>query len=300
MEQIEQPEHVGHDAVETQARKGQVGKAIKIIVLSALPVAAGYYFGLTCGQIGQAYEMIFSPSRDALYLAGQLLLAMGALAVASGIVAALFRPFWTCLIAFALSGAAMLIAWEISVGSGIAVFIYLAASLLYTHGVITELDNRVRFSVRPIAQSQMILLTALAVVACTSLYLGCAARIEQEGFSLPPSARDAVIRMAVTPIEREVEGRADLTPEEREEILAEVHAQMESQWLEPMEETLKHYEPFIPVGVAFMLFTPLVSIGSLLSRLPLLFLNGVFWLLTVLRVTRVVTETRQVERLTLD
>ncbi len=299
MEQVEQPEHTMSDVTGTQARTGKVGKAMKMIVFSALLIAAGYFFGLTCGQVGRAYEMLFSPSRDALYLVGQLLLAVGALAVTSGIVTVLFRPFWTCLVAFVLSGAAILVAWEISLGSGIAVLVYLVASLLYTRGVVAELNNRVRFSVRPVAQSQTILLMTLTAIACASLYLGYAAQIEREGYSLPPPARDAITRMVMMPIERRIEGQADLTREEKEEILAEVRAEMESQWLGPMEETLRHYESFIPIGIAVMLFISLVSIARLLSWLPTLILSVVFLLLAALRVTHVVTETREVERLTL-
>ncbi len=299
IEQREQPEPIVPGVAEAQAKKGQVGKAMKMIVFSALLMAAGYFFGLTCGQVGRAHGMLFSPSRDALYLAGQLMLAIGALAVTSGIVAVLFRPFWTCFVAFVLSGAAILVAWEVSLGSGITVLVYLVASLLYTRGVIVELNNRVRFSVRPVAESQKILLMTLAAVACASLYLGYASKIEREGFSLPPSAREAITQMIMTPIERRIEQQADLTPEEKEEILAEMHAQMESEWLEPMEETLRRYEPFVPIGIAVMLFMSLTSIVSLLSWVPTLVLGVVFPLLTAMRVTQVVTETREVEWLTL-
>ena len=299
MEKIEWPEHTVPAVAETQAQGWHAGKVMKMIVLSTLLIATGYFFGLTCGRVSRAYEMLFSPSRDVLYLVGQLLLAMGALTVASGIVAALFRPFWTCLVAFVLSGATILVAWEVSLGSGIAVLVYVAASLFYAYRVIVELNNRVRFSVGPVAQSQTILLTTLAAVACASLYLGCAAQIEREGFSLPPTARDAVTRMVMMPIERRIEGQAGLTQDEKERILAEVRVEMERQWLEPMEETLRRYESFVPIGIAAMLFISLTSVVSMLSWLPTLILGVVFLLLTVLRVTRVVTETREVERLTL-
>ena len=299
MEKIEQPEHTVPDVAGTQAKRWHAGKVMKMIVLSTLPIAAGYFFGLTCGRVSRAYEMLFSPSRDVLYLVGQLLLAMGALTVASGIVAALFRPFWACLVAFVLSGATIFVAWEVSLGSGIAVLVYVVASLLYAGRVIAELNNRVRFSVGPVAQSQTILLTTLAAVACASLYLGCAAQIEREGFSLPPTARDAVTRMVMMPIERRIEGQAGLTQDEKERILAEVRVEMERQWLEPMEETLRRYEPFVPVGIAGVLFMSLVSIARLLSWLPALVLGIVFLLLSALRVVHVATETREVERLTL-
>ena len=299
MEKTEQPEHTVSAVAGAQARRGQMGKAMKMIVFSALLIAAGYFFGLTCGRVGRAYEMLSSPSRDALYMAGQLLLAMGALTVASGIVAALFRPFWTCLVAFVLSGATILVAWEVSLGGGIAVLVYVAASLFYAYRVIVELNNRVRFSVGPVAQSQTILLTTLAAVACASLYLGCAAQIEREGFSLPPTARDAVTRMVMMPIERRIEGQAGLTQDEKERILAEVRVEMERQWLEPMEETLRRYEPFVPIGIAGVLFISLVSIVRLLSWVPTLILGVVFLLLSALRVVHVATETREVERLTL-
>jgi hypothetical protein len=47
--------------------------------------------------------------------------------------------------------------------------------------------------VRPIYQSQTILLVALLIVACGSFYSGYAAEIDREGFSIPPSLSEVVM-----------------------------------------------------------------------------------------------------------
>ena len=85
-----------------------MAKSLKILFFAALLIAAGYFFGSVCAQVNQQYQLIFSPSKDLLSLALGALLALGTVAVAAGIVAALFRPFWVCIIAFGLSALAIL------------------------------------------------------------------------------------------------------------------------------------------------------------------------------------------------
>jgi uncharacterized membrane protein len=105
-------------------------------------------------------------------------------AVAAGIVAVLFRPFWVCIVAFGLSALAMLFGWEWRVSTGILALLYFFVSLIYARGVAQELDNRLDFSVRPISESQFLLSMALSVVICCAFYFGYAAQIEREGFSI--------------------------------------------------------------------------------------------------------------------
>ena len=65
-----------------------------------------------------------------------------------------------------------------------------------------------------------------------------------------------------------------------------------------MSMTLIHpYEKFIPLGIAVGPFMLLVTITRLLAWVPNLVLRLVCPLLTALRLTKVVRETRQVRRL---
>ncbi len=174
-------------------------KELKSAAFAVLIIAASYFFGDVCKRIGQGYELVLSPSGETLDLALRLLLALAAVAITAGLVAALVRPRWACFLIFALSALAMLLGWELKASGGVLTAVYFIASLIYVERIAGELNDRLHFSVRPISQSQSILLTTLIIVACGSFYFGYAAEIEREGFSIPP----ALVEMVVERMEKE-------------------------------------------------------------------------------------------------
>jgi len=268
-----------------------VSKWLKTAFLAGLLMGAAYYFGTICGQVGQAYELILSPSRELLSLLGRFLLAAGALAVTGGLVTALLRPVWVGIIAFVLSGATLLWGWEVTALSGILAAVYVVAGSLYAAGVARELEERISFSVRPIGEGQGTLLMALVLVACGSLYQGCAAQIEEEGFSIPES----YIEMFMDQMEKQIEAR--LPEGEREQVLVEFRKEFPRAIDGFFERTVKPYERYIPLVLAAGVFMQLVTVTRLLGWVPTMVLSGVFPLLELLGVTEVTIETLDVERL---
>ncbi|MFB0537544.1 MAG: hypothetical protein ACETWR_21470 [Anaerolineae bacterium] len=272
-----------------------MAKSLKILFFAALLIAAGYFFGSVCAQVNQQYQLILSPSKDLLPLALRVLLALGTVAVAAGMVAVLFRPFWICIIAFGLSALAIPFGWEWRVDTSILALLYFFASLIYASGVAHELDNRLDFSVRPISGSQSLLFMALSVVICGAFYFGYAAQIEKEGFSIPSS----FVEMAMTSMGKQLEQQPDLTPAQREEVLVQFRQEFEDKVKKPIENKIEPYKRFIPLAVAIGLLQLLVFVTSLLPWTPILVLRLVFPLLAALKIAEVVTETREVRRLTL-
>ena len=272
-----------------------MNKWIKVAIFAALLIAAGYLFGYVCKQTQQGYELLFSPStKDAIRLALWLLTALATMALTAGLVAALVRPLWACLITFALSALAMLLAWGLKATSAALTSVYFIASAIYAWEVARGLEERLSFSVRPISENQSTLLTALVIVVCASLYFGYAAHIEEEGFSIPPALVDMVMEMMKEEIGKRVPAA------ERWETLDKFDEESK-RWLEEFEErAIKPYEKFIPLAIALSVFTPLVTITHLLSWIPILVLGAIFPILTALGVTKVVTETREVRRLTIE
>ena len=268
-----------------------MSKWLKVTFFALLLIGAGYFFGTVCKQIGQAYRLILFPSEELLSLLLWLLLALGAMAVIAGLVAALLRPVWVGIIAFALSGLAMLLGWQMTLGSSILILVCLLAASSYAVGVARELNERIRFSVRPISDGQDMFLMALILVACGSLYLGCAAHIEREGFSIP----EFYIEMFMKPMETQIEAQGPVG--ERQEALAGFREEFRRAVAEFFERMVKPYEQFIPLAVAASLFMPLVMISRLLAWVPAMFLSVVFPLLKALDVIRVVSETREVQTL---
>ncbi len=330
-------------------------KELKSAVFAVLLIAASYYFGGVCERVGQSYALILSPSREILGFALWFLLAVGAVAITAGLVAALVRPLWACFLIFALSALAMLLGWELEASSGALTAVYFIASLIYAQGIAGELDNRLSFSVRPIWHVQPILLMALVIVACGSFYFGYAAEINREGFSIPPfllemvmgrieeevskllpeASGEAAIAMfreqleealeemgkevgrllpeairdasmakfgeqlerALDEMEREAGKR--LQAADKEAIMARFREQFEEALTELVKEAIRPYERWIPLVFAISIFMSLVTITRFLSWIPILALRGIFPLLTALGVTKVVTETHLVKRLTL-
>ena len=305
-----------------------IAKLVKMVIFAGLLIGAGYFLGSTCELIYQQHALILAPSRELLYLFLRFLLAAGAVALTSGLVAVLVRPLWAGFIVFLLSGLAMLLAWELRPETGILAAVYVLASLLYAWGVASEMDNRIRFSLRPISESQPILLLALAVLASASLYLGYKAQIEREGFSIPSSFKESMLSMIERATEGQLEPRLEglleplleaqlqeLPPELKEKaketflsqfstqkdaFLNQFREQSGEQFTEALDETVKPYERFIPIVLAIFLFQPLLIITRLLGPLPVWILRALFPLLGLLRITKVVTETREMERLSLD
>lgn len=273
------------------------GKSAKIVVLAILLIAAGFLFGRACEQVSRQYQLVLMLDRGFLYVLLWLVAAMATVAVTGGLVAALVRPLWVCVAAFAVSALAVLIAWEVSLASGVVTLIYLAVSLLYCRGVAEALDNRLKFSVEPISGSQSTLLAGLAIAASASLYFGYAAEIQEQGFAFPPAVRETLSEMSMAPIRAQIEARTDLTSEEKDTLLAQASEGFEEQWITPVEETIGSYQEFVPWVIAFSLFQLLAVLNSLFSWIPIVILAVIFPILAGLGVTETVIETREMERL---
>lgn len=262
---------------------------------TTLLIGAGYLFGINCRKIGESCQLILSPSTETLHLLLWLLLALGFVAFAAGLVAALLRPVWVGIIAFILSGPAILLGWQVSAVSVILVLVYLLAASLYIVGVARELKERIRFSVSPISDGQSMLLMALILVACGSLYLGCATHIEQEGFSIPEAYTEIFMEQMKNQMENQFEAQA---PEEmRQEAMADFEEHFQGTIDDFFEHTVKPYEQYIPLAIAAGLYMPLTTISGLLTWIPALFLSVAFRLLTAMGITTVVSETQEVQKL---
>lgn len=270
-------------------------KWLKFTFFTIPLIGTGYFFGTICRQIGQAYDLILSPSGELLYLLLWLLLSLGGLMVASGLVAAILRPLWIGVIAFILSGLAMLLGWwQVTIGSGILILGYLLVAFFYSFVVVRELNERIKFSVRSISEGQNILLMVLILVICGSLYFGCVSRIEQEGFSPP----QFYIKMFMEQMEKQIEAR--VPAKERQEVITQFRKEFQRTVDEFFKSTVKPYERFIPLAIIAVLFMPLVTITRLLVWVPTLLMSIIFSLLKAMGAVKLISETREVQRLVIS
>ena len=262
------------------------------LVVTAL-IVAGYAFGVVCAHIGEGYALLLSPSSDLLVLLVEFLIALAAVAVAAGLVAVLLRPLWLGFAAFALSTLALVLGWEASLTGGLLAALYLLAGAAYVVAVDRELNQRLRFSVHPVVDSQSVLRLVLIFVACAVLYLGTAPRIQREGFSIP----DAYLDPLAQQMEKQVV--ASVPQDQRAEAAREFRKQFRSMMDGLVERTLGQYQRFLPALVVSSVFMSLVTIVNLLAWVPGLVLQLLFSLFVVLGVTKTIIATCEVERITL-
>jgi enoyl-CoA hydratase/carnithine racemase len=126
---------------------------------------------------------------------------------------------------------------------------------------------------------------------------------EISGF-LPENVREVAVaqfreQLARALGEMQKEASERVQAADREAILAKFRDQLRRALVELLENAIRPYQRWIPLVLAINLFTLLMSITFLFSWVPILILMVVFPLLTALGLTKVVTETRLVKRLTL-
>lgn len=271
---------------------------LKIGGLIAPLVASGVLLGVILNKIYLKYRILFLPGQALLELA---LWAFGAILVSAtfgGLVAALVRPWWLAVLGFALSAFAMVIAWEISPIPLIAGFVYLVLATLYTRSLIHELDARLDFSIRPISEEQKLLFLALTLLVAVSFARGYATDARQQGFILPPEAKEAMINMTLPSIQAQIEGQPELGPRERTTALNEAREQTEKFWAET-EEQIEPYAQYIPLALAMIILTTFQTLLGLLAWIPTTVLSIIFSFLKTWGITHIIIETKEVKRLEL-
>ena len=268
-------------------------RSVKIVLLTLPLIGAAYYFGVICGQMSGAYDLLLAPSRDGMILLLRMLLALGIVAVAAGTAAVLVRPTWATMLAFSLSGAALLLGWEVTQHSMVLTVLYVVAGIAYVVSAAKELGQRIKFSLSAVSEGQSLYLVALLVVVLGSFYTGCAERIKREGFSIPEE-------YVATFVDQAVKRVAPTAPEAaRDAVQSEVRQQFR-RMLDVMLQQLEPFEQFIPLFVTLGLFMSLFTSIRLLSWVPMLIMGAVFELLKAVGIARVTVESVEVERLVLS
>lgn len=271
---------------------------IKTAIFAAILVAAAAMFGWVCGRVYQQYEAVFSPGTGLWNLITWILVTMALVLATSGLVAALIRPFWATVISFALSAVAMILAGGINSLSVILGLIFFVSSLIYARSVVRELNNRLFFSVRPIRESQKILLLALIVIVSLSFALGYRDDLKHRGTIVPPAYRETVMGLLLPRLQTLIKSQGEIPPKQMAFITEQFKQKIDEFWVKA-DTSLQPYAQYIPLGLALILIWALKSLLGLLSWIPISVLGLIFPLLRWTRVVRVETKTKEAERLTL-
>lgn len=266
-------------------------KLWKMVLWTMLLMAAGFWFGSICRRMGLAHQLFIIPFRELSRLLLGLLLCMMLLSVLSGMAAVLFRPPWAAGVALSISGFAMWLGWGLTLRNAGLTTLYVLASILYTVLTQRELQQQIRFSVRPVAQNWRSVTVVLLVLAVGSYYLGFYEHVRDKGLDIPDKQMDDVTGEIAAEV-------VDGTPLSslrtlREELLQQVQNVLKEQ----LRRLITRVERFAPPLAAGMLFLLLFAVTWLVWWIPLLVVYVLVPLLISLRVADLATETIEVQRL---
>ncbi|MBM3180413.1 MAG: hypothetical protein FJZ86_08665 [Chloroflexi bacterium] len=273
--------------------------AVKTTILVAVLVITNALLGVVCGRVYRQYEALFSLGPELFNLAIWVLGTIALVAMAAGLVVALVRPFWVIIVAFVLSVVALILAFEISIVSLGLGLVYLLLAMVYARSVIGELNDRLNFSVRPIKEGQGGLVIALILLVSISFGLGYREDALRHGFIFPPAYTQIMKGIVFPRLQAQIESQSEMRPEEKAAALEKAEEEFEQSLL-GMETMFQPYAPFIWVVLAFMVSGILKILQGFVSWVPPLVLSGIFPLLELLGMTRVVTEMREIKRLILS
>jgi hypothetical protein len=266
-------------------------KLWKMVLWTILLLAAGFWFGSICRRMGLAHQLLVLPFRELSRLLLWLLLCMMLLSILSGMAAVLFRPPWAACAALSVSGFAMWLGWGLTLRNAGLTTLYVLASFLYTVLTQRDLQQRVHFSVRPVAQNWRLVTVVMLVLAVGSFYLGFYEHVREKGLQIPDSQMDDVTGDIAAEV---VDGTPLSTLQTlREELLQQVQNVLKEQ----LRRLISRVERFVPPLAAGMLFLLLFAVTGLLWWIPLLIVYVLVPLLISLRVAHLATETIRVQRL---
>lgn len=260
-------------------------------MLLMLPlIAAAWFFGAVCRRMEAGHVLLVFAVPELLHLVRDVLLALALLALAAGIVVLLFRPLWLAAVAFGISALALLLSWGVTVPHLLLVLLFFVAAL--AHAAITQRDVtlRISFSTGAVGFSQPGFLVALLLVVAAALYLGSARYARQEGFSIPAEYADEFAEHLASRVAAAFPSLIE------QQVYDSVREHTRQLLTTELQRLMKPVTPYVPIAAALALFLPLLLVCLLLSWgvMPVLWL--LFELFRVTGVTRVATETIEVQR----
>src|SRR3989344_4137283 len=145
---------------------------LKVVCFTLLLLASAFYFGTSLQQLSQIHDFPLPPFKEYLSWFVPFLISFSLLLLFSGLVAALIRPIWLPMIAFALAALALLLGWGISETAAMLVGSYLLICLLYTYSLKKGIQIRIRFVPTLAIRKQKLLALMLILLTSSSLFLG--------------------------------------------------------------------------------------------------------------------------------
>ncbi len=274
---------------------------IKTVTIALLFLGATIFFAYVCDRIQNEYLALLMDPQANLALAIMILAAILALCAATGILVALVRPVWLGLICFLTSALLLVEIMGISVSSLIITAVYLLFATTYSQSVTAKLGNQIKFTLHPLADGQRLSLLVLVLIVSAAFGLGYYNDSVNRNFIIPPEIKTEVSKSIIRQAADGIDKMETKPSEEEIKIaMAKANENVDKMWKSLEDQIMVAKFPLMPVMMGSLLMTVLQILMIFISWVPLVLMQIIFSLLKVTRFSKILTETREVETLTLE
>jgi hypothetical protein len=270
----------------------------KQVFFIALMILCGAWLGVLCSAVAHQYEQLFFPFSQALKSAAWVIGSLLLISILISLASALLHPLKLLLFAHALGALAFLLVWRTGWISLIGALIYFFGLTYYSDVLVSELEKRLEFSLRPLSYEQRKIFMIMALLLSISFTWGYRQSITPDSLKVPQNFRTAAEDMILSGLKSQVKNQPDLEPAEREIYLEQARKSLASSW-DKIEGSVQPYARFIPISLLLPFYFLLMGILDTFSWVPYLLLWMILSLFQKLGITQTVAETKERQRLKL-
>lgn len=271
----------------------------KTAVLFTLLGSSAAFLGYTSSQLVKNYGTVLSSLQELTNNGIAALVGIVLVVIFSALVATLVRPAWLAGIGYALSAAALVIAWGADTVTLILSGVLFVFSLLYATGVKKKIGNQIHFSAHALVEGQMLLLIVLGIIVSASFGIGYRQDADRRDFIFPPELKEQALNYMKEQGKASIEKQAPgLGEKEKAVAIEEGTKKLSETWTE-MENSLKPAASYIPFFLALMIYMMVISVMPLIGLILPVFYAAIFPFLRVTGFAGVKTENREVQELVL-
>lgn len=278
--------------------KLSVGCIIKtmVCVIAFFGVMAG--FSYLARELAGNYLLLVLPQVGVtLSFLVRLAIWVVCLAVTINIMAVLVRPVWLVVATYFLAAIIYVLIVGVDKTMLIIAVVFFAGLVSKLLFVVRQLGNQVNFSTHPLTDKNNIFFALLALLVAAGFWLGYSQDMAQRAFIIAPEIKAKIVDLSLGQTKSLV--KKQKLPAAQEKMAIAAASKKVQEMIEGFEKPLAPYAKFVPIILAAVLFSFLMTIFLLLGIVSLLVLKILFIILRLTYFTNFATETREIKHLTL-
>ncbi|MFA5948467.1 MAG: hypothetical protein WC806_05915 [Candidatus Gracilibacteria bacterium] len=280
-------------------KKIDVWYIVRTAVCVVAFLAAALYFAHVCGVVAGNYLILFSPElKTIISWFGSFVLSVILFIIMVGVTAALVRPTWIAMIAYAVSA----LLYILFVGANTATWIVAAVSvvilILYLLLEVHLFSNQIKASTHPLGEKKMLICLLLALLIAVSIGVGYNNDSLKRNYVIPPELKTTISIYMLNAATTQVNAQEGIKDEQKKTAIESVKKTVDESVVK-LEDGAKPYQKYIAIFLGVMAFSLFQIILIFVGIIAMIFVPLLFWILKLTHFTNIETEKCEVTRLTL-